>query len=178
MEQKMDLLSGNRTSPSPPGKRRQAWTAALGILAALAVGLALSLVLAGCGKSPVEAPTTTVITGTASVTISGANGWRADYSFRSGGYTYGKISLFSPDQSTSILEANGIQEGSGTTAPADGYSTSAQAILGHTYFIKTDAVPHYGRISVIGLNQVGKYTSITVNFDWVVQTEGGNRSLQ
>jgi hypothetical protein len=150
----------------------------LRILAAVAVGLALSLVLAGCGKSPVEAPTTTVITGTASVTISGANSWSRVYTFSSGGYNYGQIRIFSPDQTICILEANGIQEGSGTTAPADGYGTSAQAILGNSYFIKTDAVPHYGRISVIGLNQVGKYTSITVNFDWVVQTEGGNRSLQ
>lgn len=135
--------------------------------------------LSGCSKSnPVAAPTTTVITGTASVNISGANGWRADYTFRSGGYNYGKVSIFSPDQQNCLFEANGIQVGSGTTAPAEGYGTSAQIVLGQSYFIKTDAVPHYGRLSVIGLNQSGKYTSITVNFDWVVQTEGGNRSLQ
>lgn len=150
----------------------------IGIILSLAVGMIFSLLLAGCSKSPVEAPATTVITGTASRTISASNGWRSDYTFSSGGYNYGKISIFSPDQTICILEANGIQEGSGTTAPADGYSTSAQAILGHSYFIKTDAVPHYGRLSIIGLNQIGKYTSITLSFDWVVQTEGGNRSLQ
>ncbi len=149
-----------------------------GIIISLAMGLIFSLLLAGCSKSPVEAPTSTVITGTASISISGANSWSRVYTFSSGGHNYGQIRIFSPDQTMCIFEANGIQEGSGTTAPADGYGTTAQVILGHTYFIKTDAVPHYGRISVIGLNQVGKYTSITVNFDWVVQTQGGNRSLQ
>lgn len=147
-------------------------------MAAMAAGLALSLVLAGCSKNPVSAPPSTVVTGTGSITISGTNGWRADYSFRSGGYSYGKISAVSPDQQNCIFEANGIVQGSGTTAPADGYNTSALAVLGQSYFIKSDAVPHYGRISVIGLDQVGKYSSITVRFDWVLQTEGGNRSLQ
>lgn len=133
----------------------------------------------GCSKSnPVAAPSSTVITGTASVTVSGANGWRADYTFRSGGYNYGKVSILSMDRQNCIFEANGIQVGSGTTAPAEGYSPAAQVVLGQNYFIKTDAVPHYGRLSVIGLNQSGKYTSITVNFDWVVQTEDGNRNLQ
>ncbi len=174
----MITLLENSSYPRPPARRRRAWATFLGILAVVAVGLALSLLLAGCSKSPVEAPATTVITGTASRTISATNGWRSDYTFSSGGYNYGKISIVSPDQQNCLIEANGIQEGSGTTAPDDGYNTSALAVLGQSYFVKTDAVPHYGRLSIIGLNQNGKYTSITLSFDWVVQTEGGNRSLQ
>lgn len=173
----MKSANGANFRPAP-GKRRQAVAAALGALAALAAGLALSLLLAGCGKNPVAPPATTVIAGTGSLTISQTNGWRAEYSFRSGGYSYGKISVVSPDQQNALFEANGIVQGSGTTAPADGYNTSALVVLGQSYFIKSDAVPHYGRVSVIGLDQITKYSSITVRFDWVIQTEGGNRSLQ
>lgn len=176
----MNQLFINSKYPMPSARRRRAWTAAMGLLAVVVVGLVLSLVLAGCSKSPVEAPATTVISGVGSIAIPKNNVWNNTYSFRSGGFTYGNIGMVSYDTENCIFQGYGIQivTGNSSVAPEDGYLTSAGVVWGQSYFFKSDEIPHYGRLIVTGINRIGKATSITVTFDWVLQTEGGNRSLQ
>jgi hypothetical protein len=145
------------------------------LLGAMAAGF--GLLFQGCAKKPTEAPNTTVITGSGAITID-QNGGLDYYSFTGSGRNYGKIGLYTPDGINVSFQANGIMTGSGTTAPETGYGTSSTVTLGQTYFIRTDTSPHYGRLVVTGSSSNSSAHTITVTFDWVVQTEAGNRSLQ
>ncbi|HTY08384.1 MAG TPA: hypothetical protein VMF29_04395 [Candidatus Edwardsbacteria bacterium] len=141
------------------------------------------LLFQGCSKqTPTEAPaSTTVITGSGTMSVNLSSGPRDDYTFSSAGRNYGKISLATYDGTSATLEAQGIQAGSGTTAPESGYGSSASCTaqsLGQGFFIKADTAPHYGRIVITSYTVNGKAQTITVGFDWVVQTTAGDRNLQ
>jgi len=148
----------------------------LGLLPLLAITLAFILSFEGCTPKPTEAPTTTVITGTAQLPVSSSNN-RVSYSFVSGGINYGKITLVWFSSSVVSFEANGIVVGSGTTAPDTGYSTPSMVSVENSYFVKTDNAVHYARIDITlrDDNATSGYT--TIGFNWVLQTEANNRNL-
>ncbi|MCU0605916.1 MAG: hypothetical protein MUF78_00480 [Candidatus Edwardsbacteria bacterium] len=133
----------------------------------------------GCSsQKPTEPLSTTVITGTGSITIDQSSGSRDDYTFSSAGRNYGKIDLVTYDGTNGTFEAYGIVQSSATVAPESFPGTSAAVSLGYSYIIKTDTAPHYGRVTVTAVSVNSAAHTITVQFDWVVQTEAGNRSLQ
>jgi hypothetical protein len=149
-----------------------------GLLPILVTALALVLFFGGCAKTPTEAPTTTVKTGSAQVSVSSTSpDTRDSYSFSSGGVNYGKITLVYLSPAIVSFEANGILVGSGTTAPETGYGTTSQVALSYRYFVKTDNAVHYARVDVTSKNENASTGYITVGFNWALQTEANNRSL-
>jgi hypothetical protein len=148
------------------------------LLIVLLVATGGCLLFQGCSKqAPTEPSSSTVITGTGSITVSKTNDMD-DYTFSSGGYPYGKMRLVSSFDSTLSFQANGIVQGNGTTAPENITTTSSAVVNGYSYFLKTDAIPHYGKVTVTVINENNTAHTYTVQFQWVVQTEAGNRSLQ
>lgn len=141
----------------------------------LALALAFILTFEGCTPKPTEAPTTTVITGTGQLAVSSTDN-RDPYSFVSGGVNYGKITLVYLSSSVVGFEANGVMEGSGSTAPDSGYTTSPVTVSdGYSYFVKTDNVIHYARVTAVSRSESAGY--VTIGFQWVLQTEANNRNL-
>jgi len=139
-----------------------------------ALALAFILTFEGCTPKPTEAPPTTVITGTGQLAVSSTDN-RDSYSFVSGGINYGKITLVCYAYPAVNFEANGIVQGSGTTAPDTGYSTSSTVTDGYSYFVKTDNVVHYARVTAVSRSESAGY--VTIGFQWVLQTEANNRNL-
>jgi hypothetical protein len=149
------------------------------LLVILFVATGGCLLFQGCSnQKPTEPLSTTVITGTGSITIDQSSGSRDDYTFSSAGRNYGKIDLVTYDGTNGTFEAYGIVQSSATVAPESFPGTSAAVSLGYSYIIKTDTAPHYGRVTVTAVSVNSAAHTITVQFDWVVQTEAGNRSLQ
>ena len=116
------------------------------------------------------------------MSVNAVSGARDTYSFISSGHNYGKIQLATYDGAIAYLEANGIQAGSGAAAPDSGYLSgtvcSAQSI-GQSYFIRTgDTQNYFGKITVTSYTVAGKAQTLTVQFNWVVQTTAGDHSLQ
>jgi hypothetical protein len=147
-----------------------------GLLPLAMAALAFILSFNGCTPKPTEAPPTTVITGTGQLSVSSADN-RDSYSFVSGGVNYGKINLVWFSSSLVTFEANGIVVGTGTTAPDSGYGTSSTVSVAYSYFVKTDNVVHYARVDVTSINENSSTGYTTVGFNWVLQTEANNRSL-
>ncbi len=150
------------------------FTKGLAVLAGAALVFILSL--QGCSTKPTEAPSTTVITGTAQLSVSSGDN-RDSYSFVSGGINYGKLTLVYYTPTVLGMEAVGIMAGTGTTAPDTGYSTSATVTVGQSYFVKTDNAVHYARITITSQKEDAGSGYTTVGFQWVLQTEANNRNL-
>ncbi len=133
----------------------------------------------GCSKqSPTQAPTSTVVTGVGSITVNQTSGSFDDYSFVSAGRNYGKIKLVSSGGGNSSFEAYGIVQSSATVAPESFPGISAAVTLGYSYILQTDIAPHFGKVTVTAVNVNSAAQTVTVQFNWLVQTEAGNRSLQ
>jgi hypothetical protein len=153
------------------------WPAAsLGLLALLALA-------AGCSQSPTEAPTSTVISGYDSLGVSKDDSPDVFY-FKSGTANYGSFQLWwlsATTPATVQLRSNyGIKLGTGDVAPDSGYYneiTLDNSLLGKSFFIKTDNVPHYGKITWTSRRDETSTGYTFIGFQWVVQTVAGKREL-
>ncbi|MDI6739990.1 MAG: hypothetical protein QME74_06460 [Candidatus Edwardsbacteria bacterium] len=152
------------------------------LLIFIAIASGGCLLFQGCSKrNPTEAPVSTVITGTGRLQVS--YGASATYQFKNGQTIYGSFQLWGGAQGNPLLvqlRSNyGIISGSGYTAPDSGYfrEINLDAIpQGQSYFLKTDSAPHYGKIVITYRGDASDVT--TIDFNWLVQTVAGNRSLQ
>jgi hypothetical protein len=158
-------------------KKTIVWPAfILGLLALLALA-------AGCSQSPTEAPVSTVISGYDSLGVSQSDS-PDTYYFKSGTAGYGSFSLwwFMPTTPVTVqLRSNyGIKLGTGNVAPAPD-SIYAHDIsldnspIGQSFFLITDNVPHYGKITITSRRDFADTTFI--GFQWIVQTVAGKREL-
>lgn len=145
----------------------------LWLLPLMAMTLAFIISFEGCTPKPTEAPSTTVITGTGQMSVSPDN-TKDTYYFQSGALSYGKIYL---NYAIPLLleGANGIVSGSGSVAPDTGYFPTSGVIDGQSYFVRTDKIIHYCKLTVTGTSQQSSY--YIVRFQWVLQTEANNRNL-
>lgn len=151
---------------------------------AIGLGLIVILVLAaGCSKSPTEAPTSTVISGYDSLGVSQDDSPDVFY-FKSGTVSYGSIQLWwltATTPSTVQLRSNyGIKLGTGDVAPDSGYYneiTLDNSLMGQSFFIKTDNVPHYGKLTWTSRRDETSTGYTFIGFQWVVQTVAGKREL-
>jgi hypothetical protein len=152
------------------------------LLAIIIVATAGCLLFQGCSKQkPTEVPASTIITGTGRLQVS--YGTDATYQFKNGQTILGSVQLWGVAQGNPLivqLRSNyGIVSGSGYTAPANGYfnEITLDAVpQGQSYFLKTNDEPHYGKIVITYRGDTNGLT--TIDFNWVVQTEAGNRNLQ
>ncbi|MBI4727156.1 hypothetical protein HY768_08045 [candidate division TA06 bacterium] len=151
---------------------------------AISLGLLVFLALAaGCSKSPTEAPTSTVISGYDSLGV--AQGDSPDtYYFKSGTASYGSIQLWwflATTPSTIQLRSNyGIKMGTGNVAPDSGYVhelTLDNSPAGQSFFIITDNIPHYGKITITSRRDDAASGYTFIGFQWIVQTVAGKREL-
>jgi len=158
-------------------KNKTFWPAvSLGLLALLAL-------VTGCSQSPTEAPTSTIISGYDSLWVSSGDSPDVFY-FKSGTASYGSIQLWwlsATSPSTVQLRSNyGIQLGTGNVAPDSGYYneiTLDNSLLGQSFFIKTDNVPHYGKITWTSRQDDAASGYTFIGFQWIVQTVAGKREL-
>lgn len=151
---------------------------------AVCLGLVALLALAtGCSQTPTEAPTSTVISGYDSLGVSKDDS-PDSYSFKDGTASYGSIQLWwmsATTPSTVQLRSNyGLKLGTGNVAPDSGYYnevTLDNSLMGQSFFLITDNVPHYGKITITSRRDdaVSGYTFI--GFQWVVQTVAGKKEL-
>lgn len=152
------------------------------LLVVIIVATGGCLLFQGCSKQlPTEAPSSTVITGIGRLQVS--YGTNATYQFKNGQAIYGSVQLWGVAQGSPLivqLRSNyGIISGSGYTAPDSGYfnEITLDAVpQGQIYFLKTDNAPHYGKMVITYRGDTDGLT--TIDFNWLVQTEAGNRSLQ
>ena len=93
------------------------FTKGLAVLAGAALVFILSL--QGCSTKPTEAPSTTVITGTAQLSVSSGDN-RDSYSFVSGGINYGKLTLVYYTPTVLGMEAVGIMAAPAPPPPTPG----------------------------------------------------------
>ncbi len=144
--------------------------------------LALLALVTGCSQSPTEAPNSTIISGYDSLGVSSGDSPDVFY-FKSGTASYGSFQLWwlsATAPATVQLRSNyGIKLGTGDVAPDSGYYneiTLDNSLLGQSFFLITDNVPHYGKITWISRRDtISGYTFI--GFQWVVQTVAGKREL-
>ena len=148
------------------------------------LGLALALLAAvGCSQSPTEAPTSTVISGYDSLGVSQGDSPDVFY-FKSGTASYGSIQLWwlsATTPSTIQLRSNYcLKLGTGNVAPDSGYYnevTLDNSLMGQSFFIITDNVPHYGKITWVSRRDDDASGYTFIGFQWVVQTVAGKREL-
>ncbi|MBI5806358.1 hypothetical protein HZA73_09965 [candidate division TA06 bacterium] len=145
--------------------------------------LTLLTLAAGCSKSPTEAPDSTVISGYDSLGVSQGDSPDVFY-FKSGTANYGSFQLWwlsATSPATVQLRSNyGIKLGTGDVAPDSGYYneiTLDNSLLGKSFFIKTDNVPHYGKITWTSRRDEASTGYSFIGFQWVVQTVAGKREL-
>jgi hypothetical protein len=145
--------------------------------------LAILSLTAGCSKSPTEAAPSTVITGYDSLGVSPGDS-PDTYYFRDGTASYGSFQLWwflNTTPATVQLRSNyGIKMGTGNVAPDSGYyneTTLDNSPLGQSFFIKTDNVPHYGKITITSRRDETSTGYTFIGFQWVVQTVAGKREL-
>jgi len=163
-------------------KNKTFWPAvSLGLLALLAL-------VTGCSQSPTEAPTSTIISGYDSLWVAPGD-YPFVFYFKNGSTTYGNIQLWlmSDEVFPHILQLRilpigcGIQLGTGNVAPDSGYSNEYSlynSLIGQSFFIKTDIVPHYGKITWISRRDPADASGYTfIGFQWIVQTVAGKREL-
>ena len=152
---------------------------------AICLGLLVFLSLAsGCSQSPTEAPTSTVISGYDSLGV--AQGDSPDvFYFKSGTASYGSIQLWwltslTNPQTVQLRSNYGIKLGTGNVAPDSGYYnevTLDNSLMGQSFFIKTDNVPHYGKITWTSRRDEISTGYTFIGFQWIVQTVAGKREL-
>ncbi|KPK70404.1 hypothetical protein AMJ82_03330 [candidate division TA06 bacterium SM23_40] len=118
--------------------------------------------------------------------LSAGAGGSDTFVFSRGTATYGQIRLSvywfegPPQVLAGYLSSEGIQVADPglRLAPESGYSP--QVLLGDpgsSYVLMTDDAPHYGRIDIVAVDERLTDRTIAITFDWVVQTEAGNRRL-
>ena len=152
---------------------------------AVSLGLLALLVLAsGCSQSPTEAPTSTVISGYDSLGVSKDETPDDVFYFKSGTANYGNIQLWwiYPVSTPLTVEfrSTGIIMGTGNVAPDTGYFSAItldNSLMGQSFFIKTDNVPHYGKITWTSRRDDAASGYTFIGFQWVVQTVAGKREL-
>jgi hypothetical protein len=148
-------------------------TSPLGIPALFFV-LAL-LFFNGCGLDPVPGPN--VISGTSS--LFAPKNSDATFVFSSSGETYGSFQL-KAYVSTAIIQT---PQGGGVLrspdnldeAPETGYSVSEECELAYYYYMITDVSGHYGKVFVHTVTQDA--SGITIEFNWWLQTQAGDRNF-
>lgn len=137
---------------------------------------ALAVLLAGCGQNPL-APT--LERGTDQ--LSASDGQTSTFYFATSQGTFGSFSLFvlfGGSVPSKYISAVGVCEGSGDVAPTDPEAYEDELSLSlNSYFLMTDGVPHYARITVREINENTQEQRVTITFDWVLQTEAGNPNL-
>ncbi|MDP2807775.1 MAG: hypothetical protein Q8O74_06525 [bacterium] len=162
------------------GKRKNKtfWPAfSLGLLALLALAT-------GCSKSPTEAPASTVISGYDSLGVSQGDSPDVFY-FKSGTASYGSIQLWwltalTNPQTVQLRSNYGLKLGTGNVAPDSGYYnevTLDNSLMGQSFFIKTDNVPHYEKITWTSRRDEISTGYTFIGFQWIVQTVAGKREL-
>jgi hypothetical protein len=147
-------------------------------------GLAFALSWAGCSKTPTEVEDSTLITGYDSLGVS-RNDSPDIFYFRSGSVTYGSFQLWWLSDLTSPqlvqLRSNyGIKMGTGNVAPDSGYVneiTLDSSPVMQSFFLKTDNVPHYGKLTIISRRDESSSGYTFIGFQWIVQTVAGKREL-
>ena len=145
--------------------------------------LAILSLTPGCSKSPTEPVPSTVISGNDSLGV--AQGDSPDtYYFRDGTSNYGSFQLWwflATTPTTIQLRSNyGIKMGTGNVAPDSGYVhelTLDNSPAGQSFFLKTDNVPHYGKIYITSRRDGTPAGYTFIGFQWTVQTVAGNREL-
>ena len=153
--------------------------------AAIALGLLAFLALAsGCSQSPTEVPTSTIISGYDSMGVSKDETPDDVFYFKSGTANYGNIQLWwiYPVSTPLTVEfrSAGIKLGTGDVAPDSGYFSAItldNSLMGQSFFIKTDNVPHYGKITWTSRRDDAASGYTFIGFQWVVQTVAGKREL-
>jgi len=129
----------------------------------------------GCGLNPTPAPN--VISGSDNL-FAPKNG-DATFIFSGGGNAYGSFEL-KAYAATAILmtpQGSGIQESSEnlSTAPESGYRDSEECSYSYYYMI-TDMAPHYAKV-LIHTIEWDYQNGITIDFNWWLQTEPGERNF-
>jgi hypothetical protein len=145
--------------------------------------LSLLLMATGCSQSPTEAPASTVISGYDSLGVASGDSPDVFY-FKSGTASYGSIQLWwlnATTPPTVQLRSNyGIKMGTGNVAPDSGYGneiTLVNSLMGQSFFLKTDNVPHYGKITWLSRRDETSTGYTFIGFQWTVQTVAGKREL-
>ena len=143
----------------------------------LLLSILLAALLSGCAQNPL-APTLERGTGEQ---LTAQNGGTATFYFATSQGNFGSFSLFvlfEGSITSKYISAVGVCEGQGNVAPTDpeAYSEEVPCEFG-SYFLMTDGVPHYAKITVRGIDENFAEQTVTITFDWVLQTEGGNPNL-
>ena len=143
------------------------------LLPATALTVAL---FGGCALNPFE-PTLESGRGT----LTASDGQTATFYFTTLQGVFGSFSLtvfFEGSVPTKYISAEGVAKGVGDVAPADPEAYSHELPLEFaSYFLKTDQAPHYAKITVTEITENHQENKVTIGFDWVIQTEAGNRNL-
>lgn len=143
----------------------------------LLLSILVAFLLSGCAQNPL-APTLERGTGEQ---LTAQNGETATFYFTTSQGTFGSFSLFvlfEGSVTSKYLQAVGVCEGEGDVAPTDPEQYSDELPLGFgSYFLMTDGVPHYAKVTVRGIQENSAEQTVTITFDWVLQTEGGNPNL-
>lgn len=145
------------------------------LLPPLLIMVSLAFLSNGCGVDPVSP--STVISGTDNL-FAPKNG-DATFAFASGGDTYGSFQL-KAYVTTAIIQTpqgGGVQKNDQNLdiAPEDGYIVSEECGY-YYYYIKTDFAPHFAKVFVHTITTDA--SGITINFNWWLQTEAGDRNFQ
>ncbi|TES92783.1 MAG: hypothetical protein E3J87_04255 [Candidatus Cloacimonadota bacterium] len=142
------------------------------------VVLQMFLFMNGCGLNPVPAPN--VISGSDSLFAPKNND--AIFTFMFKGETYGSFKL-EAYQTYGLLKTphgGGIQKSldNMNTAPESGYSPSEECgipYIGYYYYMITDMEPHYAKVLIHAAEE--NQDGITINFNWWLQTQAGERNF-
>jgi hypothetical protein len=132
-----------------------------------------------CRMNP--APVSTVISGYGNL-FAPTNG-DTTFTFSGDGNTYGSF-IFEAYQTYGLLktpEGLGLQKGMQnlSIAPDSGYLPSevcGMQDIAHYYYLVTDMGPHYAKVLI--LDFVNDLTGITIEFNWWLQTNDGDRNFQ
>jgi hypothetical protein len=142
------------------------------LLAALLGGL-----LAGCGEDLGPSPGT--IDG--QDTLSGEANSLVPFEIEASGQSYEAFALYVDESLAAWVKGRpplgGVQQGSGTVAPPDGYEDVAAAAAGYTYFYVTAEGGHFGKLQVLEVLQDHQQGRTSMSFHWWLQTNEGERDI-
>ena len=166
-----------RLTPLIPGYYQQIIRKSILILLILIIHLTLPFIHS-CRMNP--APVS-VISGYDNLFVP-TNG-DTTFTFSGGGNTYGSF-IFESYQSYGLIktpEGLGVQKGMQnlSIAPDSGYLPSEECgiqDLAYYYYLITDMAPHYAKVLILDFND--DQTGITIEFNWWLQTNDGDRNFQ
>lgn len=128
----------------------------------------------GCGLNPIPVPN--VISG--SNTLFAPRNDNATFIFSGNGTTYGSFQLQAYVTTASLMtpHGGGIQKSSQnlSTAPESGYSVSEECGY-YYYYMITDMELHYAKVFIHTIEQSDE--GISIDFNWWVQTQAGERNF-